>query len=245
MSLLTIIFAESSLELVDEKLAKHSQIIKYARKKGKKPTEIILDKSYHYQAIKDEYLKTKNENEFAFEKYLKTGRPDIIHFALLSVLETPLNFEGMLKVYVHTLNDYAIDVNPKVKLPKNYNRFIGLIEQLYTIKRVPLKGDALLTLHKMTLEELINRISPSKIFAFSRLGKPKTLEETCKEMSRLSKPLALIGGFPHGHFSKSIINIFDETIKIDNESLNTWVVASRLIYEFERSIDLPRKRIKD
>ncbi|MEM3571985.1 MAG: hypothetical protein QW589_08700, partial [Candidatus Bathyarchaeia archaeon] len=103
MSALTIIFAESSIELVEEKLAKHPQIVKYARKRGKNPTEIILDKNYHYQAIKDEYLKSKNKEKHAFERYLKTGRPDIVHFALLSVLETPLNFEGMLKVYVHTL----------------------------------------------------------------------------------------------------------------------------------------------
>ncbi|MEM2897131.1 MAG: hypothetical protein QXG01_06150, partial [Candidatus Bathyarchaeia archaeon] len=172
------------------------------------------------------------------------GRPDIVHFALLSALEAPLNFERVLKVHVHTINDYVIDVNPEAKLPKNYNRFIGLIEQLYTTKKVPLKGDALLTLHKMTLEELIKRVSPSKIFAFSTLGKPKTLEETCKEMSKLSKPLALIGGFSHGHFSKSITSSFDEIIKIDNEGLEAWVVSSRLIYEFERSIDLPSKRIK-
>ncbi|MEM3653105.1 MAG: 16S rRNA methyltransferase [Candidatus Bathyarchaeia archaeon] len=245
MSALTIIFAESSIELVEEKLAKHPQIVKYARKRGKNPTEIILDKNYHYQAIKDEYLKSKNKEKHAFERYLKTGRPDIVHFALLSVLETPLNFEGMLKVYVHTLNDYVIDVNPKTRLPKNYNRFIGLIEQLYAIKKVPLKGEALLILYKMTLEDLIKRISPSKIFALSRLGKPKTLEEACKEMSALNKPLALIGGFPHGHFSKRIINISDEIIKIDNEGLNTWTVASRLVYEFERSIGLLKKRIKE
>jgi len=244
MGLLTIVFAESSLELVDENLAKHPQIIKHAKKRGKKPTEIILDKSYHYQAIKENYLKIKNKNEYALEKYLKTGRPDIVHFALLSALETPLNFEGMLKVYVHTLNDYVINVNPKVRLPKNYNRFIGLIEQLYAIKKVPLKGEALLTLYKMDLKELIRRVAPSKIFAFSVLGKPKTLEEACKEMSKLDKPLALIGGFPHGHFSKSIIDIFDEVIKIDNEGLNTWIVVSRLIYEFEKSINLPEKRIK-
>lgn len=244
MDILTVIFAESSIELVDKNLAKHPQIIKYARKRGKKPTEIVLDKSYHYQAIKDEYLKSKNK-EKNFERYLKTGRPDIIHFSLLSVLETPLNFEGLLKVYVHTLNDYVIDVNPKIRLPKNYNRFLGLIEQLYAIKKVPLKGEALLTLYEMTIEDLVKRICPSKIFALSRLGKPKTLEEACKEMSGLSKPLAIIGGFPHGHFSKSIINLSDEIIKIDNEGLNTWIVASRLVYEFERSIDLPKKRIRD
>ncbi|MEM3507302.1 MAG: hypothetical protein QXT31_06595, partial [Candidatus Bathyarchaeia archaeon] len=70
-------------------------------------------------------------------------------------------------------------------------------------------------------------------------------EEACKEMSALNKPLALIGGFPHGHFSKRIINISDEIIKIDNEGLNTWTVASRLVYEFERSIGLLKKRIKE
>ena len=61
----------------------------------------------------------------------KRGRPDIVHFTLLEALGSPLNLEGLLKIYVHTYSGYVIDVRPEVRLPRDCNRFSGLMEQLF------------------------------------------------------------------------------------------------------------------
>ena len=117
--MLTFILAESALETVPQELWKHPAIENYSEKKGKSPRLIVLDRSYHHAAMEG-----MKDGE-------KRGRPDIVHFSLLEALGSPLNREGLLKVYVHTFDDHVISVDPQTRLPKNYNRFIGLMEQLF------------------------------------------------------------------------------------------------------------------
>ncbi|MFQ5761801.1 MAG: hypothetical protein ACE5PO_02085, partial [Candidatus Bathyarchaeia archaeon] len=114
-----LILAEASLEVVPPEVAGHPQVLAHARKLGVNEREVILDKSYHYNAMAK--LKQKE----------KRGRPDIIHFCLLEALGSPLNLEGLLQVHIHTLNNQVLTVNPRCRLPRNYNRFIGLMQQLF------------------------------------------------------------------------------------------------------------------
>jgi rRNA small subunit pseudouridine methyltransferase Nep1 len=90
----------------------------------------------------------------------RRGRPDISYITLLTLLESPLNRKGWLSVYVHTIGDFIISIDPKVKLPRNYTRFEGLMEQLFEIFNVPPKGKPLMTLKKGTLKDLIRVVGP-------------------------------------------------------------------------------------
>ena len=233
IKLLTFILAESALEAIPKKLWKHPVIKRYSEKHGKPPKFLLLDRSYHHTVMK---LLKGNE---------KRGRPDIAHFALLEALASPLNKEQLLQVYVHTLNDYVITVNPQVRLPKNYNRFIGLMEQLFEFGKIPPTGSPLLTLTHETLSHLLQRIKPTFVLAFTRKGSFHTLEETVAKISDEEKPVVLIGGFPHGHFSTKTLKLVDAAISIDVEMLEGWTVTSRVIYEYERAISLPKKRLNE
>jgi len=231
--LLTIILAESAIETVPEEIQNYPSILKQAKTKGKKPNQIILDRSYHHHAI----LKLPNNK--------KRGRPDIVHFSLLSALGTPLNLEGLLKVYVHTIADYVIDVNPEVRLPRNYNRFVGLMEQLFQHGQVPPKSEkSLLKLEKKILKELITKINPDFVLAFTRKGKMQTLEEAISKLAKKENSAVIIGGFPHGSFSSETLKLVDEAVCIDLETLEAWTVTARVIYEYEKIIGIPEKRIR-
>jgi len=229
--LLTLILAESALETIPKSLWKHSSIIRYTEKRGKHPEFILLDRSYHHAA-----MKTLKDSE-------KRGRPDIIHFALLEALGSPLNKERLLQVYVHTFSDYVITVASETRLPRNYNRFVGLMEQLFEFKKIPPTTQPLLTVKKQSIPQLLKTIKPTYVLAFSRKGSTCTLEDAVTKLSNKEKPVAIIGGFPHGHFSRQTVELTDETVAIDPEMLETWTVTSRLIYEYERAISLPRKRL--
>ena len=50
--MISIILAESSLELVPRELKHHPSVISHARKLGKNPSEILLDNSWHFAAMK-------------------------------------------------------------------------------------------------------------------------------------------------------------------------------------------------
>jgi len=227
-----LIIAEAALELVPKSICNHPSVTKYAQRRGKKPEEILLDRSYHHSAM----IKLENAG--------KRGRPDIVHFSLLEALGSPLNKAGLLKTFVHTIDDHVIYVNRKVRLPKNYDRFIGLIEQLYRIRRIPEKGVTFLELCEETLSLLVKNISADYVVAFTRLGKPKTIDKVALSLKDKRSPIIIVGGFPHGHFSSSVNALSNELVCVDKAPLETWIVVSRVIYEIEKAIGLCEKRLK-
>ena len=175
---------------------------------------------------------------------LKRGRPDIVHLSLLNALETPLSREGLLEVYVHTVQNQILEFNPRVRLPRNYMRFKGLMEQLFKLGRVPPEGEPLVTLRSGSLAELKERVKPNLIVGFSTSGETKLLSVIASEIVSRERVMAVIGGFPHGEFTEESMKLFDLCYSIDPEALNAWVVVARLIYEVEKALRLDVNRLK-
>ena len=230
--MLTIILVESALEPVPQEICNHIAVRNHAKRRGKPFNFTILDRSIHHSAMKN--LKEKS----------KRGRPDIVHFNLLEALGSPLNKENLLRIYIHTYNGNIISVNPETRLPKNYSRFLGLLEQIFEYKRVPVNSKPLLVLEDKTLNDLMNIVKPSYTIAFSRTGKSMTIKEIMAKFSKEKNLTILIGGFPKGEFTAKTASLADETISVDFESLESWILTSRLIYEYECNISIPNKRIK-
>ncbi|XP_022743242.1 ribosomal RNA small subunit methyltransferase nep-1-like isoform X1 [Durio zibethinus] len=58
-------------------------------------------------------------------------RPDIVHQALLAILDSPVNKAGRLQaVYVRTEKGVLFEVKPHVRIPRTYKRFSGIMLQL-------------------------------------------------------------------------------------------------------------------
>jgi len=235
--MLTLILAESSIERVPPQLTKQPSVVAHAQRKGKDPAYLILDRSYHHSAMR------MLESQHRSLSLLKRGRPDIAFHVLLQVLGSPLNREGLLKTYVHTVEDKVIQLDPSLRLPRNYDRFIGLLEQLYDRKSVPPDAPALLRLRECTLPRLVEESKASVVVAFSTIGKPATMKDACSKILLADEPVVLIGGFAHSHFQESTLRLATHIFSIDRESLDAWVVAARIIYEYECGIRLPEKRV--
>lgn len=229
--MLIFTLAEAALETVPKNLWSHPAVRHHSKRHKKPPQHLLLDRSIHHSA-----MSRLRENE-------KRGRPDIIHFALLEALGSPLNKEGLLQVYVHTFQDLAITINPKSRLPRNYNRFVGLLEQLFQLGEVPSEGKVLLELERKTLQDILTETKADYVLAFSREGKPRTLEEAVFSLKEKRKPAVIVGGFPHGHFSETTIQLADEVVSVDSGMLEAWTMTSRVIYEYERCLSLPKKRL--
>ncbi|MDQ6722859.1 MAG: ribosome biogenesis protein, partial [Thermoproteota archaeon] len=73
-----MVIADTALETIPAEIFQHPSL-KKIRNSGKKPTEILLDRTFHHFAILSSNLK---------EDY-KRARPDILHIILLNVLATP------------------------------------------------------------------------------------------------------------------------------------------------------------
>ena len=104
---------------------------------GPKPIIVLLDQAT-IETVKNkrgvyELLNCDDHRELCKRK-LKVDpnhyRPDILHQELLSILDSPLNKAGLLKVYIQTKKNVLIDVHPSIRIPRTYKRFAGLIVQL-------------------------------------------------------------------------------------------------------------------
>ena len=220
--MISLIISESSLELIPLELEDHPSVVSHARKLGKYPSDILLDNSWHFAAMKG----IKNE--------IKRGRPDLVHFSILEATTIPLYLQNKLNIFVHTVDDKVIRFGKNVHLPKSYHRFEGVIEKLYQEKKIMAKNELLLEIKKQTFSELIDEINPSKIFGFSTEGQLSSYEKIAAQISDNS--CIIIGGFQKGHFSDSIQNKITDLYSIGNESFESHVITSRILYEYEKTI---------
>ncbi|MFQ6053451.1 MAG: 16S rRNA methyltransferase [Candidatus Bathyarchaeia archaeon] len=222
--MLNLILVEAALETVPQAIWHHPSVRRSAKRLGKGPSEILLDRSLHHAAMR------------GLPNGQKRGRPDIVHICLLEALGAPLNREGELRVWVHTVGGYAIEVEPEVRLPRDCRRFNSLMGQLFAEGRVPPRGEKpLLTLHRMDLAGLMERVKASRTVALTSHGRPTTLEEVCRSLSEEGHPAVFVGAYPSGPMEEETLALADDDASIYPEALEAWVVASRLIYEFERT----------
>ncbi len=146
--------------------------------------------------------------------------------------------EGQLQCYVHTRDDHVITVDSKARLPRNTDRFVSLLEQLYEESVVPPKGPTLMSLKQQSLRGLIKELSPENVVALTMQGSPKPLGEIAQQLSKSEKSVILIGGFPEGHFSKNTLQLATETHRVDKRNLEAWTILARALYDFERTIGI-------
>ncbi|MDP8011946.1 MAG: 16S rRNA methyltransferase [Thermoplasmata archaeon] len=219
--MLHLILADAELELVPEELWNHPAVIKYSQRRNKKSKNLILDSNFHHSAIREIFPGEEN----------RRGRPDIVHYFLLNSLESPLNLTNNLRVYIHTRNNQTIFIKKETKIPKSYNRFIGLMEDLFHNGFVPSKREPLIWIEDMSLNKLINYLGIDDIVVLNDKGNIENMQHF------LSKDQILIlGGFPSGDFISDVKNY--KNVSIFKEPLISWVVAYELISNYEMKFSI-------
>jgi rRNA small subunit pseudouridine methyltransferase Nep1 len=214
------------LELVPHELAAHPAVRNQSRRLGLKPSEMLLDKSYHYAAMK------------RLDDSAKRGRPDIVHFALMEALSAPLFTQRGLRVYVHTVRDKIIAIADNLRIPKSYFRFEGLMVKLFNEGSVRSEeGEVLMEVTDGTFESLLEAISHDKVVGLSTTGVKSTAENVARIITGSENCAFVIGGFPRGHFTERTSRHIGPTYSIGSTGLEAHVVIARLIYECEKLLE--------
>ncbi|MGI0026098.1 MAG: ribosome biogenesis protein [Nitrososphaera sp.] len=223
---ITLILAEAALETIPKEISGHPAVKNQARRLGVKWSELLLDKSYHYAAMK----KLRNS--------AKRGRPDIVHFALMEALSTPLFIENKLRVYVHTSSDKIIAVADSLRVPKSYFRFEGLMVKLFKEGSVKSEeGAVLMELTDGTFQSLLEVISPEKIIGLSTTGVRGSAQKAGKILADSENCAVVIGCFPKGHFTERTTRYLGPTYSISDLGLEAHVVIARVLYECEKLLE--------
>ena len=235
-----LIRAESALELVPNEIKGHPAVRNQAQRSGKKSLEDILDGTFHHSA-----MRKLPDGE-------KRGRPDIIHLSLLIAQGSILNRQNHLRTYIHTMHDELIEVSPTTRLPRNIERFKGVMAQLLAKGEVNARSDdpqdegaELLKLTKnMTLEKILAKIAPDKIFVLNDDKEVTTMAAVLNDSGLHGKVLSksnivvMMGGFPHGDFQTDLTKVADKVFSIYHEKLELWTVVANVLMDMERAMDL-------
>ncbi len=215
--MLTIILADAELELVPPALAGHPAIRTSARKRGRSPVSILLDSSLHHPAL------------LRFPEGERRGRPDVVHVFVLLCLDSILNQEGRLRTIVHTRNDEVLRFARETRLPRNYTRFVGLMEDLFAKGRVP-EEEPLVTLDRgVALRTLLGELG-GESWAFAEGGAPIELTTAIARVTR--DLVAVVGGFPHGSFRSPVADFCDRVVSIHPQPLKAWTIASEILVSY-------------
>lgn len=218
--MLTILLVDAELELVPQSITGHQQVVTAAYRFGVKPNDMLLDSSLHYAAMRK------------LEEGERRGRPDLIHFFLLTGLESMLNQRGQLRLLLHTREGNLIRVDPETRLVRNFNRFCGLIQQLFKTGRVP-PDRGLLTMEKnRTPADVFAEVKPDRVVILDEEGARAAPWDVFQAGDGAKNVLAIVGGFPSGRFTSPLPE--GERISLGPDLLSVWTVASELIVNYER-----------
>jgi rRNA small subunit pseudouridine methyltransferase Nep1 len=180
-----------------------------------KSSEILLDRSYHHAA-----MKRLSDN-------MKRGRPDIIHFALMEALSTPLFMNMDLKVYV----DRIISIADNLRIPKSYFRFERLMVNLFKDKVIKSnEGRILMKLSSGTFSDLIDTIKPDVVIGLSTMGIQSKAQKVAENAQSVAHSILVVGGFAKGHFSENVTRSLGPTYSIIFIALDAHVVIAILFF---------------
>lgn len=160
---------------------------------------------------------------------ISEARPDICHQCLLTLLDSPLNKAGLLQVYIHTTKNVLIEVNPKIRIPRTFKRFSGLIVQLlhkHSIRSVDGKEKLL----KVIKNPIIDHLPPNcKKITFSADAPTVRISEYLKTLEPNQSLCVVIGAMAHGedNFADSWV---DGKISISEYLLSANTATSRILH---------------
>jgi rRNA small subunit pseudouridine methyltransferase Nep1 len=214
--LLNIVLADCDLELVPTSLLTHPSVIGYAKKRGKQAKMMLLDDNYHHGAIRQRFPDTDTEQ--------RRGRPDIVHFNMVYILDSIANLQGKVRLFIHTRNNQVIKVNPATRIPRSYARFVGVMEKLlFEGKVTSEEGMDLLEVEEdRTLPELLVSLRPALVVGFSVTGGKEDLGQLLKEDAT-----AVVGGFSKGDFISKFTP--DVWVSVYPEELMSWTVVAEIM----------------
>ncbi len=197
--MLQIVIFDARISLVPKKYWKMNKIKKYIQQYGRVP---LLDGAKHQHLLKGIPLEKRKD------------RPDILHFGLLITL----NFAKILNTDVEilfTIGEKVYEVLPETRLPRNQQRFYGMLEQIINGK----SKSKFIVEKKQKIEKLLT----SPTFVFTSKAKNQFSKFSFNE--KKSRGSFVFGGMAHGS-----INIkkfpFAIPVNLGTKSLELWTAIS-------------------
>lgn len=213
---LRVLLAEAELELVPAAIAGHPAVKKAAQLVGKRPDQMLLDQNHHKPALGK------------LEDGRRRGRPDIVHYTLLTLLESPLARAGGLRVAVHARNGHLVRVREDTRLPRGEARFHGVMARVLSTGASHDKDPLIKDEGAMSAPAALQRFGKGPVLRLDEGGRPATPLQMA-DQARSGELTAVLGAFPSGGWSDAWKKAAPDAVSLWPDPLNAWAVAAELV----------------
>lgn len=174
-------------------------------------------------------------------KNANDARPDITHQCLMMLLDSPLNKEGRLRVFVRTKNNVLFEVHKQTRIPRTTRRFGGLMAEL--LEKMKVRGTA--------GKEPLLKVIKNPVTSYLKVGTRKIVctynsDNVVDMRQHAAKMGALLGNDPDDQQDVNVLYVIgamahgkveedwaDEYICVSEYPLSAATVCSRLVYAYE------------
>ncbi len=216
---LRFVLADAELELVPPEVAGHPAVRSQAEAIGKRPAHLLLDQNQHGPAIR----KLPGGD--------RRGRPDIVQYTLLTLLESPLAKADGLEVAVHTRDGILIRIRPDTRLPRGEARFQGLIAKVLLEGRSQPEDPLLWSEGKKAPAQALSSFAKGPVLRLDETGAAITPTDLAARAEG-GELTVVLGAFPSGDFPEAWKKAAPEAASIWPAPLNAWAVAAELVAAF-------------
>ncbi len=158
----------------------------------------------------------------------KEGRPDIVHRSLLCATDHPLFLMGRIDLLIHTLNGRIFRLSKGIRPPRNYIRFLGLMEKLLREGWVgPREGEPLIWEVGGELRDHLK----GNVILLDEEGELRDPFAYLSEMMERGggKMTVVVGGFPEGEFSEEVRSVSDERLSLYRGRISSSTATSMIL----------------
>ena len=212
--MLRIILAGAELELVPPEIAGHPSV-RLNLPAGRKPSDVLLDQNLHATAIRQ------------FPDGERRGRPDIVHYTLLAILESPACKAGQVEVVLHTSANELVRVRSDTRLPRGEARMHGLLAKVLRDGRSQDKDPLVWVEGVGKPAKVLEKVAKGPVVRLDEGGLLMPPADLVRRAQGGELTLVL-GAFPSGDFSKEWKEAVPEAVSIWKDPLNAWAVASEV-----------------
>lgn len=164
-------------------------------------------------------------------------RPDIVHQALLAILDSPLNKAGKLKgLYVMTDTKVLIQVNPHIRIPRTFKRFCGLMVQL--LEKLSIRAtNGPEKLLRVVKQPVTRHLPVGAHHIGLSYSSPKVikLNDYVAAMGLKSKLVFVVGAMAHGKIEADYI---EDLIAVSEYPLSAACCISRICNAIEQQFNI-------
>lgn len=214
--MLRVLLAEAELELAPAEIAGHPAVRASAKAQDRRPGQVLLDQNLHGSALAK------------LPDGARRGRPDIAHYCLLTLLESPLAKAGRLEVAIHTRHRLLVRVRPDTRLPRGEARFQGLMGKVLREGRSQGKKPLLWVEGEASPAQALHAFAKGPVLRLDEGGTLLAPADIAARADASGDLTLVLGAFPSGAFLPEWVAAAPEAVSIWKEPLNAWAVAAEV-----------------